>query len=415
MNRDPTSSDSDGGADRRSDLAPDARLRAALRHAPDHADLPPTAVSHTILAAAHAAARPQAVEAPAAPSFKLASTLRAWWHRLGAPRPVWAGATAVLLVSVLTLRLWVDEPVPPAAEVSAPAPATAPAAPPVQTPTAPAPVTPSPTAQAPQVVPPAAKAHAPRPLPGPTSTAAPAQRQEPSLNAAGDARHLAPEPATAPAQGSAGAIGERARPVSPAAAPPPTTAESRPAEPRPQLAVPAPSPAPATALATVPDSAGAAAPAPIARSAPALAAAKAPAPMRESARDPVSADATGHRAERMPDGLVGKAAAITEPPSLKAWLLAARSATDDPRWPLSPAQRRLLLALDELAGTRWRPGPIAAPDVETGPPPRALQQRGGGVSTLRQVPQGALWTEPDGRQWLAPLDDPARQALRQAW
>ena len=106
------------------DDARDERLRAALRHAPDGAVAPPQALSATIRAAAHAAVAPGP-----APSWR--RHWPAWqhaWRALGAPRPIWAGGAAAVLVSVLTINLWIGEPVPSAVEspapVSVPAPAT---------------------------------------------------------------------------------------------------------------------------------------------------------------------------------------------------------------------------------------------------------------------------------------------------
>ena len=102
------------------DLAHDAHLRAALRHAPDHALSPPSGLTQSILSAARQAHRPLPAN-PAPPPMRMrvagAPSLRDWTHRLLAPR--WAGAWATGLVASLGLGLWLDlgpEPVvePPA-------------------------------------------------------------------------------------------------------------------------------------------------------------------------------------------------------------------------------------------------------------------------------------------------------------
>ena len=100
------------------DLAHDAHLRAALRHAPDHALAPPSGLSQTILAAARQAHRPvRPTVAPPPPVRKRvagARPLRAWLRRLFAPR--WAGAWATALVATLGLGLWLDLEPQPAVE-----------------------------------------------------------------------------------------------------------------------------------------------------------------------------------------------------------------------------------------------------------------------------------------------------------
>jgi len=89
-------------------LAHDAHLRAALRHAPDHALSPPAGLSQTILAAARKAHRPPR-PAPAPPPVRMraaGSGPLAWLQRLSSPR--WAGALATGLVAALGLGLWLD-------------------------------------------------------------------------------------------------------------------------------------------------------------------------------------------------------------------------------------------------------------------------------------------------------------------
>jgi len=99
------------------DLAHDAHLRAALRHAPDHALAPPSGLSQTILAAARQAHRPVR-PAPAPPPVQMRPAgprpLVRWLRRLFAPR--WAGAWAAGLVAALGLGLWLDLGVQPVLE-----------------------------------------------------------------------------------------------------------------------------------------------------------------------------------------------------------------------------------------------------------------------------------------------------------
>jgi hypothetical protein len=92
------------------ELAHDAHLRAALRHAPDHALSPPSGLSQTILSAARQLHRPPVRATPAPPPARMrAAGPRPWirWlRRLFAPR--WAGAWAAGLVATLGLGLWLD-------------------------------------------------------------------------------------------------------------------------------------------------------------------------------------------------------------------------------------------------------------------------------------------------------------------
>jgi hypothetical protein len=91
------------------ELAHDAHLRAALRHAPDHALAPPSGLSQTILAAARQAHLPVRASA-APPPVRMhpagGRPLSLWLRRLFAPR--WAGAWAAGLVAALGLGLWID-------------------------------------------------------------------------------------------------------------------------------------------------------------------------------------------------------------------------------------------------------------------------------------------------------------------
>ena len=99
------------------DLAHDAHLRAALRHAPDHALSPPSGLTQSILTAARRAREPLPAS-PAPPPMRMrvagAPSLRTWLHRLLSPR--WAGAWAAALVAALGLGLWLDLAPEPAVE-----------------------------------------------------------------------------------------------------------------------------------------------------------------------------------------------------------------------------------------------------------------------------------------------------------
>ncbi|HEY6352964.1 MAG TPA: hypothetical protein VIY30_00615, partial [Burkholderiaceae bacterium] len=99
------------------DFAHDAHLRAALRHAPDHALSPPSGLSQTILAAArqaHQPARPTAAPPPVRMRAAGSPGLSRWLQRLFAPR--WAGAWAAGLVAALGLGLWLDLEMQPVLE-----------------------------------------------------------------------------------------------------------------------------------------------------------------------------------------------------------------------------------------------------------------------------------------------------------
>jgi hypothetical protein len=113
------------------DLSHDAHLRAALRHAPDHALAPPAGVNQAILNAARQAHRPpRATVAPTPPVQMVpahASRWLAWWQRLATPR--WAGALATAFVAALGLGLWFDLADAPVLDRPAPMVAQAPASP----------------------------------------------------------------------------------------------------------------------------------------------------------------------------------------------------------------------------------------------------------------------------------------------
>ena len=109
--------------------------------------------------------------------------------------------------------------------------------------------------------------------------------------------------------------------------------------------------------------------------------------------------------------LAAKAAARIVPPSLASWLRVARQTEDDPTWPLTPSQRRMLLQLDPTARGAWQsvaqPAPAAGADVRE----MSWRNEAGQLSHLRVDGSGAHWTEPSGQTWFAPLDSAARNAL----
>ncbi len=139
----------------------DEFLRAALRHAPDHALTPPSGVSQAILAAARRVhLNPRPAPAPAAPLHAPVRRHVPWHARLQwLLTPRWAGSLAAGLVGALVLGLWFEQDLPgptvssdrdaaiahsertPPAAPPAPAPAAAPAPAPATT------STPAPPAQ----------------------------------------------------------------------------------------------------------------------------------------------------------------------------------------------------------------------------------------------------------------------------
>ncbi|HET9206513.1 MAG TPA: hypothetical protein VFO28_09780, partial [Burkholderiaceae bacterium] len=107
------------------DLSHDPHLRAALRHAPDHALAPPAGVSQTILNAArhvHKPARPAATPAPAV-RITVAPPRAVAWLRQWFASPRLAGGLATGLVAALGLGLWIDLGREPVVDRAPPAPA----------------------------------------------------------------------------------------------------------------------------------------------------------------------------------------------------------------------------------------------------------------------------------------------------
>ena len=102
-------------------LEPDAFLRAALRHAPDHDTAPPPGLSRSILEAARRATQGRAVDAPPRRwRAALAQRLRSLLHQPGA-----TAALASLMLGTVIGLMWRDGPPPDAAldrDIAAPSP-----------------------------------------------------------------------------------------------------------------------------------------------------------------------------------------------------------------------------------------------------------------------------------------------------
>jgi hypothetical protein len=194
------------------DLSHDTHLRAALRHAPDHALAPPAGVSQTILNAARQVHRPPRVAVTAAPVVRVtvARPRALAWLRQWFSSPRLAGGLATGLVAALGLGLWLDlgdQPVihRPAVDTTAPMrSAQAPAAPAPATETAPPPTEAAPGAAA-TAGPERPVERATRPAPSP-ATPAPARRElqaaqeaEASAKATSPVREAAPMADAAPA------------------------------------------------------------------------------------------------------------------------------------------------------------------------------------------------------------------------
>ena len=401
MSRTPLLNGSDSSAS--DDEWRDLRLLAALRHAPDRTAEPPAAVSQTILSAAHAAAHTAArnsrrphVATPSSSASVAAALHRRWadamrriWSSLGAPRPLWAGASAVLLVSVVTVRMWVDEPLPAAVVRSSPAaeplPAPAPQA---------AERSDSAVAGAPN---PAARVAEPMAAP----MAAPSR--SPAATAKTRTPESPPEPTREPRVSQAPTPTPTPTPTStPILTPTQPTQPSRTPLP---LPMPIPAPVPEPSLATVPPAASAEAPAP-------------PSPARSEIARAAGAQPSGAAlAARIAAAPAQKTALPVRPPSLSAWLTAARDEVDDPARPLTPSQRRLLRQLDRATlGTRWQQlAPTPASGLDMAARELALQAANGATATLRLDATGVHWQDAEGGHWVAELDTATRQRLRQDW
>lgn len=441
----------------------DLHLREALRQAPDHHLAPPSPLSQRIQAAAHAAVRRP--EPPAASGWQ--AWLRRAWAATASPRPLWAGATAALLVSVLTVSMWKDEPVPPAVdrEVGRPAPA-APAAPPIASPSpirpdagtgsaggrtpdaAPGPVPatpPNPAAGPPaqgqpreavQAMPapvakakPDAQGRAQAPTAEPTIAAAKDEaiappraappevaRGQPRL-AAGNAEPQAAakpqasaESAVAPAGPPAGSAGPPAAALSLAPDGPassPTLATGRLAA-RPPMVSPAAAPPPATApkvpTSDVMESMRLSKRASVPEPAPASPAAPAPIPAPATAAAPPTPRLPVAQPTPATSPMPPTAAIGSPPPSWAAWVSASRRSAD-------PADAAWLLTpsqaqLIERLGrdtAGWRRDVGPLPEASTASRIMLWRHAQGIPAQLRLEATGVRWVEPDGRHWVMPL------------
>lgn len=362
------------------DLAHDAHLRAALRHAPDHALSPPSGLTQSILAASRQAHRP--TEATPAPSpMRLHTTsapsLRAWLRRMVSPR--WAGAWAVAGVAALGFGLWIDfGPSPEAERTVVAAIESVPAA-------APAVAMPPPTDDGPARA--VAKAEGPR-----------------AAEAAKEARRAA--------------HGERPR-ASADAAPrrEVAAAQSRESDGAPVTAAPAVATAPRAAVAEreprPSDEGGGAAP-PKAAARPAAPPAAAIAGVGEGR---AAADAGSALALRRGPQTE---APLDASPTQTLWRRARdESATGAAHWAWSAPGRPTITPVDGDALAWLQRVTLAAQgrwgDASGRAEPQATEVRwwrdGWPVATLRIEPDGVRWVEP-GRTRFAPLDAATVQRLR---
>lgn len=422
------------------DLSHDTHLRAALRHAPDHALAPPAGVSQAILNAARQVHRPMRAAVTPSPAVRITSARpRAFeWLRQWFASPRMAGGLATGLVAALGLGLWLDlgrEPVidrAPSAEVeprgadvattrmgserndaraaptAPPEPAAQPAAPVTATPAAPA---------APAATTPPDAAHAKRAAP-PTDSGSLQRKAELEKRRA-----------------DAGA------PPAPSAAAEPTPSPERGESKREVPADPAPVPA-APAVAAVPPAA--------ARSDEAVAATpdgatKSTAPARapnELAAATAQRDAASRRDLRM-SLAAGRAAAAAAAPGARASVAEANVAADavaaaspalallrrartelsngQARWSWTAPGSPLMVAFDG-AGQHWLARVVQA---SRGRWTEVTERAGAGdaievrwwrddwpQATLRIEAEGLRWIEHGGRVRYAPLDAATLQRLR---
>lgn len=355
-------------------LEPDPRLQAALRHAPDHDLAPPPELSAGILRAARAA-----VHAPAAARRGLWQTLghhlADFWRRPTAA----TGFAGVLIASLAGMLWWSEEP---------PAPSPMPV--PMSTP-------------APAAKPPAA-------VPGSDSNAAQADRAEagPQAPPPADAE-LRPSPTTEPA----------VRAAAPAAA----AQESRRSAPSRQRS--------SEGVAGSGAGAGSGANAGVSADASAKTGASADASASADPRASASASADASAGRNAADV---KAATEALPPTLSRLArtpLAATSAWAGLRWqstasaaaaPAAENAQAWLARLRQFTDGQWKAA--APPAVTQLTAPAAAASAGADHDTVRWLHGDALaatvliandhavWIEPDGRTWTAPLPPGARDQLR---
>ncbi|MCW5660995.1 MAG: hypothetical protein KIT60_25115 [Burkholderiaceae bacterium] len=383
------------------DLSHDTHLRAALRHAPDHALAPPAGVSQTILSAARRAHRPVRAPVTASPVVRVTAarprTLDWLLRWFASPRL--AGGLATALVAALSLGLWLDlgdQPVIEREPVSRSAPMRG--------------------VQEPAVPDRADVGHARDAQPAPAPAAEPPR-----------ARAKTAPGATASAGGTERKLERAERPVPPAA-----TESARGEGPAAQHADDAVAKASPPAVATPP----AAPPAPMADSATAATPA---APGENLAQ---RNDAALRSEQRMLSA-AGRAAVAAAPDGARA-MASETGTTADAAGATSPAMALLRRARGELAGgaARWSwtpPGsPLMAPFDDPGQAwlarvVQAARNRWTDVSeragsgdaievrwwrdewpqaTLRLESDGLRWIEHGGRIRFAPLDAATLARLR---
>jgi hypothetical protein len=400
------------------DLAHDPHLRAALRHAPDHALSPPSGLSQTILAAArqaHQPVRPTAAPPPVRTRAAGSRAFRRWLQRLFAPR--WAGAWAVGLVAALGLGLWLDLETQPVLE---------------RTDTVAMGSVPPPTAASSEV--------APAPMSGDASAADDARLAAKSEQVAPPALARATQhpaaTATTPSAAAPAAqarvaeqVGERRKDAvastteqGAAAAPPPSEPAARQevaaAAPTAQDAIVAAAPANSQHAGRVAAQSEAPAASPPAASSPARAEARAndqpPAPGAMAPRA-VPAERSANTAE------LGEAVAAASPALTLLRRARAELASGAARWawatpgaatmtPLDDAAQAWLSRVVQAAAGRWVEVNQRGESLE------ALEVRwwrdGWPHATLRIEAEGLRWIEPSGRVRYAPLDAATLQRLR---
>jgi len=344
------------------DLAHDAHLRQALRHAPDADAAPPAALRELILREAQAKAREgRAVQAAPAPH-----PLRRLWAWIGTPR--FAGALAGVMVIGFAGLLWRDRP---PEEMASPSVRTQPA--------------PAAPAQAPAVTPEAA--------------------QPPSLQTADTQSKAAPPPTPTPTP-------------APAAKPKRSAAPSPRVESLPLPPAPAPSPQP-------PVAAGAATPLPPpafseSRPQPAEPAREAAAdasverrrdlnPLRSQKVETTPAPATARLAEAAPVSLADLRRRISAEATRWYWQrpgLASR--------PYDNAVSDWLGRAEQASRGRWQPGDMPA-GGDNGASAIVLLRNGQPAQRLHLTEDALVWEQLDrGERLRAPLDAATLAALRLA-
>jgi len=396
------------------DLSHDPHLRAALRHAPDHALAPPAGVSQTILNAArhvHKPARPAATPAPAV-RITVAPPRPIAWLRQWFASPRLAGGLATGLVAALGLGLWIDlaqEPVierpPVEAAQEVRSSAAVPAAPTAPTPPSDAA---APTARDAQpAAAPAARADAARAKRAARAAEAKVERSA-ELAPAARQQPAAPPAPTVPERREDSAARE-SEPALAKSAAPPSAAPPTPA--------PAPSaePAPAVAEATTAPRANTQAPVDAQRDAAAKS------DLRMSLAAGRAAAVAGARASSAEaTGATDAAAAAS--PAFVLWRRArSEVAAGSARWSWMPPGTPRVAPLDD-AGQAWLTRLV---QTARGRWIEVAERAGSGdaievrwwrddwpQATLRIEAEGVRWIEHSGRVRYAPLDAAALQRLR---